>query len=169
MCGRFHFNGNDKDIQKILDELPESENNIQIKFGDIYPTYYLPIITQEEHPILSKWGFGKFDGKGVLINARAETVTDTLIMCKNKKAVQYNDFSTNHLFVCLSKYIIFSLPLIITLYFLVSTPPVCSGGAFLSSMILSMSNRVPSVHSTAMGFIKPSPSMCKSIETYTFS
>lgn len=76
MCGRFHFNGNDKDIQKILDDLPESEKNVQIKFGDIYPTYYLPIITQEKHPILSKWGFGKFDGKGVLINASAETVTD---------------------------------------------------------------------------------------------
>ena len=76
MCGRFHFNGNDKDIQKILDNLPESENNIQIKFGDIYPTYYLPIITQEKHPILSKWGFKRFDGKSVLINARAETVTD---------------------------------------------------------------------------------------------
>ena len=43
MCGRFHFNGNDKDIQKILDYLPESEKNVQIKFGDIYPTYYLPI------------------------------------------------------------------------------------------------------------------------------
>ena len=76
MCGRFHFNDNDKDIQKILDNLPESENNIQIKFGDIYPTYYLPIITQEKHPVLSKWGFNRFDGKGVLINARAETVTD---------------------------------------------------------------------------------------------
>ena len=76
MCGRFHFNGNDKDIQKILDNLPESEKNIQIKFGDIYPTYYLPIKTQEKHPPLSKWGFNRFDGKGVLINARAETVTD---------------------------------------------------------------------------------------------
>ena len=76
MCGRFHFGGNDKDIQKILEGLPESEKNVQIKFGDIYPTYYLPILTQEKHPILSKWGFSKFDGKGVLINARAETVTD---------------------------------------------------------------------------------------------
>ena len=76
MCGRFHFNGNDKDIQRILDYLPESEKNVQIKFGDIYPTYYLPIITQEKYPVLSKWGFKRFDGKGVLINARAETVTD---------------------------------------------------------------------------------------------
>ena len=46
MCGRFHFGGNDKDIQKILEGLPESEKNVQIKFGDIYPTYYLPILTQ---------------------------------------------------------------------------------------------------------------------------
>lgn len=76
MCGRFHFSGNDKNIQKILDGLPESEKNVQIKFGDIYPTYYMPVITQDNHPLLSKWGFGRFDGKGVLINARAETVTD---------------------------------------------------------------------------------------------
>ena len=64
MCGRFHFGGNDKDIQKILEGLPESEKNVQIKFGDIYPTYYLPVITQDKHPILSKWGFVRFDGKG---------------------------------------------------------------------------------------------------------
>ena len=76
MCGRFHFNSNDKDIERILSELPESEKNVQIKFGDIYPTYYMPVISTDKHPILSKWGFGKFDGKGVLINARAETVTD---------------------------------------------------------------------------------------------
>lgn len=76
MCGRFYFSGNDKDIQKILNDLPENEKNIQIKFGDICPTYYLPVITKEQHPVLYKWGFSKFDGKGLLINARAETVTD---------------------------------------------------------------------------------------------
>ena len=59
MCGRFHFGGNDKDIQKILEGLPESEKNVQIKFGDIYPTYYLPVITQDKHPILSKWEIGR--------------------------------------------------------------------------------------------------------------
>ena len=76
MCGRFYFSGNNKDIGKIIDELPESVKNVQIKFGDIYPTYYVPVITQEKYPMLSKWGFGRYDGKGVLINARAETVTD---------------------------------------------------------------------------------------------
>ena len=78
MCGRFHFNSNDKDLKKLLVELPENEKNIQIKFGDIYPNYYLPVITQGKQPILSKWGLNRFDDKGVLINARAETVTDKL-------------------------------------------------------------------------------------------
>lgn len=76
MCGRFHFNINEKDIGKILNRLPESENNVQIKFGDIYPTYYVPVITKDKYPILCKWGFNMFNRKGVLINARAETVTD---------------------------------------------------------------------------------------------
>lgn len=76
MCGRFYVGSNNKDINKILDNLPESEKNVQIKFGDIYPTYFVPVLTQDKHPILCKWGFGMFNRKGVLINARAETVTD---------------------------------------------------------------------------------------------
>lgn len=67
---------NDKDINDILRMLSESVQNVQIKFGDIYPTYYVPVLSQDKHPILCKWGFGRFDGKGVMINARAETVTD---------------------------------------------------------------------------------------------
>lgn len=76
MCGRFHMGANDKEINDILDKLPESEKNVQIKFGDIYPPYYVPVLTQDKHPLLCKWGFGRFDGKGVMINARSETVTD---------------------------------------------------------------------------------------------
>ncbi len=63
-------------INKILERLPESENNVQIKFGDIYPTYFVPVLTKDSHPILCKWGFQMFNRKGVLINARTETVTD---------------------------------------------------------------------------------------------
>ena len=74
---------NDKEINKILDDLPESEQNVQIKFGDIYPTYYAPVLTQGKHPILCKWGFNRFDGKGVMINARAETVTDKISFRKS--------------------------------------------------------------------------------------
>ena len=74
---------NDKEINKILDKLPESEKNIQIKFGDIYPTYYVPVLTQGKHPLLCEWGFNRFDGKGIMINARAETVTDKISFRKN--------------------------------------------------------------------------------------
>lgn len=73
MCGRFHIDLHHKDMGKILDALPE-KNLVQLKFGDIYPNSTVPILTAED-TLAAKWGFERFDGKGVLINARAETVT----------------------------------------------------------------------------------------------
>ncbi|MCM1439749.1 MAG: SOS response-associated peptidase [Roseburia sp.] len=70
------MSASNKEINKISDDLPDSEKNVQIRFGDIYPTYVVPVLSQEKHPILCKWGFNRFDGKGVMINARAETVID---------------------------------------------------------------------------------------------
>lgn len=76
MCGRFYMGADDGEINGILDNLPESEKNVQIRFGDIYPNYFVPVLTQEKHPVLCKWGFIRFDGNGVMINARAETVCE---------------------------------------------------------------------------------------------
>ncbi len=82
MCGRFHMGANDREINEILDRLSESEKNVQIKFGDIYPTYYVPVLTKE-HPILCNWDFGMFNREGVLINDRDETVTGKQTFRKN--------------------------------------------------------------------------------------
>lgn len=77
MCGRFHIGANDKEIADVIDRLPESKKNVQLRLGDIYPTNYSPAFTSEnEKPSLLKWGFQRFDKKSVLINARAETVTE---------------------------------------------------------------------------------------------
>ena len=73
MCGRFHLGFKNKDVQKIVRDIPD-EQQIQLRFGDIYPTSFAPVLTAEE-TFAARWGFERFDKKGVLINARAETVT----------------------------------------------------------------------------------------------
>jgi len=48
-----------------------------MKLGEIYPTNIAPVFCLENNlpsPHPSKWGFPKWDGKGVIINAKAETV-----------------------------------------------------------------------------------------------
>lgn len=75
---------NDREIADIIDRLPESERNVQLRFGDIYPTNIVPAFTSEsKKPLLLKWGFERFDKKGVLINTRAETVTEKYMFKDN--------------------------------------------------------------------------------------
>ena len=77
MCGRFHLGFSNKEVQDIVNNLPESDLNVQLRFGDIFPKDVAPVFTAEsDKPSLIRWGFERFDKKGVLINARAETVTD---------------------------------------------------------------------------------------------
>lgn len=73
MCGRFHLGFSHRETQKIVRELPD-EQQIRLRFGDIYPTGFAPVLTAEE-TLAARWGFERFDKKGVLVNARAETVT----------------------------------------------------------------------------------------------
>jgi putative SOS response-associated peptidase YedK len=64
------------EIIEILEKLNAKLHNKAVKTGEIYPTDQVPILTWEEQevtPTLSNWGFPKFDQKGVIINARAES------------------------------------------------------------------------------------------------
>jgi putative SOS response-associated peptidase YedK len=77
MCGRYNFTVEQSDeIREILEKLNAKFHQAAVKNGEIYPTDRAPILIEEEKevsPTLSGWGFPKFDGKGVMINARAET------------------------------------------------------------------------------------------------
>lgn len=42
---------------------------------EIFPSQMAPIITQQGQLIISTWGFDKWDNKGIIINARSETLT----------------------------------------------------------------------------------------------
>jgi putative SOS response-associated peptidase YedK len=77
MCGRYNFTVEQNDeIIEILEKLNAKFHNKAVKTGEIYPTDLAPILIEEEQkisPTLSNWGFPKFDQKGVIINARAES------------------------------------------------------------------------------------------------
>lgn len=77
MCGRYYISDETVDeIEKIVRQVSEK---LAHKKGDVYPTNQVPIIHSNQDALgLSTmvWGFPKFDTKGVIINARSETVKE---------------------------------------------------------------------------------------------
>ncbi len=80
MCGRYYFDIDEEELKQIVQEVQKNVNS-EFKTGEIYPTNVVPIVTAQG-ATLAKWGFPKWSGKGVVINARAEGLTDR-IMFKN--------------------------------------------------------------------------------------
>jgi len=70
------------EIREILKKLSLSLSKDEFleydeKGGEVFPTDTAPVITQNDTGIAfesAKWGFKRFDGKGVIINARSETI-----------------------------------------------------------------------------------------------
>ena len=92
MCGRYTVLTEDEiiKIREILrsislglvkDEVsPDSSGQ-----REVFPSNTAPIITQERGGMAFtavKWGFKKWDGQGVIINARAETLRDKAMFAK---------------------------------------------------------------------------------------
>jgi len=79
MCGRYNFTvEQSEEVMEILEKLNEKykDKGKTVKTGEIFPTDTVPILIEEKKevsPVLSAWGFPKFNQKGVIINARAET------------------------------------------------------------------------------------------------
>jgi putative SOS response-associated peptidase YedK len=81
MCGRFYIPPDDDDsgFEAILEQVKrifrDSPALGEMKRGEIYPTDIVPVVT-EKAPVLMRWGFSRFDGKGTIINARLETADE---------------------------------------------------------------------------------------------
>ncbi len=81
MCGRYVFD-HEKDIEevnKILIDLNKNHSGEYFKTGEICPTDNAPILMAKDEKLcinILKWGFPKWDGKGVIINARSETANE---------------------------------------------------------------------------------------------
>lgn len=74
MCGRYTFYDNENtELAAILQQIPDKND---VKTGEIYPTNKAPIIGQDRRAHAMVWGFPHFKNKGVIINARTETVLE---------------------------------------------------------------------------------------------
>jgi len=76
MCGRYYMDIDEKEFKKAVEE---AEKNIyeECKTGEIFPSNIAPIYIKDEanmRPIFAKWGFPKWDKKGIVINARIESL-----------------------------------------------------------------------------------------------
>lgn len=78
MCGRYYIEDEHdifemrEIIKEVQDKLYGSGTEANLKTGEIFPTNTVPIISNRGAEAM-QWGFPKWDNKGVVINARAET------------------------------------------------------------------------------------------------
>ncbi len=79
MCGRYVLYS-DNEYEEIKDIVTETEKEISLKVGEVFPTNTVPVIVENRLQLL-KWGFYTYDKK-LIINARSETL-DSKPMFKN--------------------------------------------------------------------------------------
>lgn len=78
MCGRFQLDVEDDEIKDIIEDqyrLPGLED-LPFKMGEVFPTDTALVLRRENMAVTASamfWGFPKWKGHDVIINARAET------------------------------------------------------------------------------------------------
>ena len=77
MCGRYYIDDGDPVIAEIIAKVEAQQPGAkgEMRTGEIFPTNIVPVLTAQE-PMLAKWGFTKYNGKGQIINARCETAVE---------------------------------------------------------------------------------------------
>lgn len=74
MCGRFDVDQSNREIDKLVAQLPK--DGPRVKLGEVFPTNPALTLTLQNGapaPEAMIWGFPRWDGKGVIFNARAES------------------------------------------------------------------------------------------------
>lgn len=78
MCGRFQLDVNDSEFRSIFKSLNYTPTNSVSESGDFTPSLLLPSLCLNRNGKIAvkalKWGLSAPSGKGLLINARSETV-----------------------------------------------------------------------------------------------
>ena len=73
MCGRYYIDSDEPAMGTMLSALsPEAP----IHGGEVFPSNMAPVITRHGELTTMLWGFPRFDGKGLIINARSETAAE---------------------------------------------------------------------------------------------
>ena len=75
MCGRYYVDEKtEEEIRKVVREI---DQNMKLKAGDVRPAEQAVVLTGISAHLTAEqmtWGFPQYTGKGLLINARAETI-----------------------------------------------------------------------------------------------
>lgn len=82
MCGRYSLYDDDDyfEIFSFLNELRKKYPTGQFSRGEVFPSSFAPVLVRDDKdsrgytPEIYLWGIPGFDSKGVIINARSETV-----------------------------------------------------------------------------------------------
>lgn len=76
MCGRYQSSTEEElmEIKEIIDDITIKISTEDYVFlnKEIFPSGKAPIITKNNEIIIGKWGFSKWDNKGVIFNTRKE-------------------------------------------------------------------------------------------------
>ena len=75
MCGRYYIDVDEEELRQICREVEELQK-IRVKTGEIFPTDIAPVLVGADRGIMPRgmaWGFPRWNAKGVVFNARAET------------------------------------------------------------------------------------------------
>ncbi|MCL1895668.1 MAG: SOS response-associated peptidase [Clostridiales bacterium] len=75
MCARYMVDIDIEGMKEIFDEIERRYPGVVMSTGEIYPSNTVPVLTKDG-PAASSWGFKRYDGKGLVINARAETAEE---------------------------------------------------------------------------------------------
>lgn len=77
MCGRYYVDDETaREIEKLVKEIDNKINRENLT-GDVYPTSQAVVLINKDRqvmPVWQRWGFQDFQKKGVIFNARSETV-----------------------------------------------------------------------------------------------
>jgi putative SOS response-associated peptidase YedK len=77
MCGRYLFKLNDdEELQDWIQQLNLSEIN-DLSLGEVFPSQKTIVFSAPDTPMIMRWGLKKWDDKGLIINARSESVKDS--------------------------------------------------------------------------------------------
>lgn len=80
MCGRYQIDGEvSVEFRTIIERSRQKKSEIGFKQGEIFPTDQVPVLVKGSNGAELKaaiWGFPGFLGKGLVINARCETVLE---------------------------------------------------------------------------------------------
>lgn len=77
MCGRYLFRQEvDEEIEQLLKDLPHKERQ-DLSLKEVYPSQKTLILDENQSYKVMRWGYEKWDTKGLVINARSETIQDS--------------------------------------------------------------------------------------------